>query len=199
MDLVSVSYAVLWIVVLIQGFALILVFRSMGTVFLASRDGISRDGLKVGTKAPMFVGSSNGQPRSLAEFIGKWLVLVFAAPTCQICLQVLPDLGRLRDDLGDEVDILLLLRADADVAVDYQRSTGTTLPVLAIGQHGVAERYLVRVSPFVHVLDPDGMIRAKGLVNTVENVAHLLYEGGLRNERIGVHVHEHEHPSKAVA
>jgi methylamine dehydrogenase accessory protein MauD len=200
-DVISISYVVLWIVVLAQGAALVLVFRSVGSVFLASREGISRDGLKLGKRAPGFVGFDGERSRSLDEFVGKWLVLVFAAPTCQICLKMLPELGRLRDDLADQVEVLVLLRGDEAVVEEYRESTKTALPLLAVGLHGVAERYSVRVSPFAHVLDPAGVIRAKGLINTIENVAHQLYEAGLRDERIGVHVHEpgvHSHDAPHI-
>jgi peroxiredoxin len=190
MDLVSVSYVVLWIVVLTQGFAIVLMFRSVGTVFLASREGISRDGLKVGKRAPSFVAYDGTTSHELREYLGKWLVMVFAAPTCQICLSLLPGLGKLGTELADQVDILILLRGEPEVVAEYRAATRTDLPVLAIGLHGVAERYSVRVSPFVHVLDADGIIRAKGLINTVENVQHQLYEAGLRDDRVGSHVQQ---------
>jgi peroxiredoxin len=204
MDGVSLSYLVLWAIVIAQGFALLLMFRSMGTVFLASREGISRDGLRIGSKAPVFTAYDASGAKSLTEFLGKWLVLVFAAPTCEICLSLLPGLERLQSDVADDVDVLILLRGDPSVAESYRQATRTTLPVLAIGDHGIAERYSVRVSPFVHVLDATGMIRAKGLVNTVENVAHQLYEAGLRGEQIGSHVpeppaHTHVHEAERSA
>ncbi len=189
MDLVSISYVALWIIVITQGIALVLVFRSVGTVFLASREGIYRDGLQIGTKAPLFRAYEHGEERSLGDYVGKWLVLVFAAPACQICLNLIPGLEILREDLGKEAEVLILLRAGDEVAADYRQITNTTMPVLAIGQRGVAEQWLVRVSPFAHILDPSGVIKAKGLVNTVENVTHLLYEAGMRHDRVGEHTH----------
>jgi len=199
MDFFSISYAVLWTVVLVEGVALLLVLRSVGTIFLNTREGISRDGLSIGSMAPdIDATDAGGVPRSFREFRGRWLVLVFASPTCTICLKLVPDLRALRSALGSEAEILVALRADGEeVASAYERATGEAAPVFAIGTKAGTEKYKVRVSPFVNVVDPQGILRAKGLVNTVENVEHLLFEAGVRHPRVMAHAQdspaEHQH------
>jgi methylamine dehydrogenase accessory protein MauD len=188
MDVFALSYVVLWGFVIVEGVAIFLLAHSLGTVYLSTRDGISRDGLAIGSRAPEFEAEdAEGGRRPLKSFLGKWLVLVFAAPTCQICWRLTPNLPALRKDIDGHADVLLLLRGDRDAAREYQRAIHDTLPVFAIGKRGVAEHYKVRVSPFVHILDPAGVIRAKGLVNSVENIEHLLYEAGMRHPRLAAH------------
>ena len=193
MDLFGLTHVALWIVVVTQGVILFLLLRSVGTVFLNTGEGVSRDGVSVGTRAPDFTAiDAAGTNRSLRDYLGRWTVLIFASPTCQICWRLVPKLREFRQAVRDQVEVLLLLRADHEVAAAYETTTAGALPVLAIGTRGAAEKYKVRVSPFIHVLDPAGVVRAKGLVNTVENVEHLLYDAGVRHKRIQAHGEEHE-------
>ena len=53
---------------------------------------------------------------------------------------------------------------------------------------GVAEQYKVRVSPFAHILDPEGVVRAKGLVNDREGVEHLLSDAGMKHLALEKHL-----------
>jgi peroxiredoxin len=197
-DLWTASYIALWILVLVEGLVLVLVLRSVATIFLSDRDAISRDGIAVGRRAPAFEGiDSTGNKTALADLLGQWVVLIFAAPACQICMKLVPQLTNLRDALKGEAKILVALRADAEVVADYEYATGGVLPVLAIGNRRVAERYNVRVSPFVHVLDARGVVRAKGLVNDTDQLEHLLMEAGIQHEIVARH--SPRHPAAAGA
>lgn len=192
MDAFAVSYVALWAVVLLEGIALLLVLRGVGTIFLNTREGINRDGLPLGSQTPDLVATdASGRQRSFGEFRGRWLVLIFASPTCQICLKLVPELQDLRADLGADVEVLVALRADGpEVASEYERLTLGAAPVLAVGTRAASDKYKVRVSPFVNVVDPDGVLRAKGLVNSIDNVDHLMYEAGIRHPRTMVHAQE---------
>lgn len=179
MDFWSISYLALWVLVIVQGIVLLVVLRTLGSFMLSTREAIERDGLAIGTRAPVFVAEdATGSEVRLSDVLGKWLVLLFAFPACRICRELLPDMGTLSRELGSEARVLLLLRGSLDDLRLLLEQENPTIESWAIGHHGVAERFRVRVSPFVHVIDPAGNVKAKGLVNNREAVEHLLRDAG---------------------
>lgn len=187
MDLWTVSHVALWVLVIVEGLILIVVLRAIGLFMLSSREAIERDGLGAGTRAPDFtvVGAADHRVQ-LSQFEGSWLVLLFAFPTCTICRELLPSLAGLSRDLGRKVKILLLLKGDLSEARLFEGEELPPVQVFAAGQD-VFARYRVRVSPFVHVVDPEGVIRAKGLVNRREGIEHLLADAGFQHPKVSRH------------
>lgn len=166
MDLFAISYAAVWALVIVEGVAIVVLTRTLGSMLLGSRDAIERDGLEIGTPAPDFRAAGiAGADVRLSELRGGRVVLVFAYPSCRICREMLGSLGALERRLAGVARVMVLLRASQQQAAVYVREMDPSVPVLAIGGRGTADEYRVRVSPFVHVVDPEGVVRAKGLVN----------------------------------
>jgi hypothetical protein len=183
MDWWSISYAVLWLVVVIEALALLVLARAVGAIVLGTRDAIERDGLELGKKAPYFVGiRADGTTTGSSELVQHYAALVFASPSCRICRDMLPDLGRLARGLGDDARVVILLRGSVEDARLMQADVDPALEVWSIGASATAQRYRVRVSPYVQVLDPAGLVRTKGLVNNADQVEHLMFDAGLRNQ-----------------
>lgn len=180
MDLLSISYFLLWALVLVNSAVLLLLLRTFGSFYLGTRQGINRDGLTIGSKAPAFeaelVGGGQG---GLNDLLGRWIVLFFVAPACDDCYRLLPALTALRDDLGGMLNLAVMFEGSVEEARAIPHLRVSTVPVFPIGRHGVLERYRVRVSPFVQVLDSEGFVREKGLVNSRESLEHLLGLAGI--------------------
>lgn len=96
-------------------------------------------------------------------------------------------MAQLTRSLRSQVHFFVLLQASPELLEAYLDETGRTVDAIAIDR-SVAKRLGVRVSPFVHVVDPDGVVRAKGLVNHVDHVEHLLVAGGLAHDALATHV-----------
>lgn len=188
MDLWTVSYIVLWVLVLAEAAVLFILLRTFGSLYLDTAAGISRDGLALGARAPDFVAPGiDGRQVTLREFLGRWLVLFFAAPGCEECYAMLPDLGRLRADLGDGTEIVLVFGASLPDAQSVPLLRNSPIPVLVGGSRGLTARYKVRASPFAQIVDPQGVVRAKGLFNNRERLEHLLADAGHRNPVLDRH------------
>ncbi len=197
MDIGSIAYLTLWLIVIAEGVAVIILARTFGAMILGTRDAIERDGLTLGNRAPEFEGvDPSGTQVASRDLLGDWLVLVFASPSCRICREMLPGLRQLARTLRGQVRLMILLRGSLEDARQFPLSD--PLGILAIGYHGTAERYRVRVSPYVNVVDPEGRIRAKGLVNEPEHIEHLLSEAGLKHPIVLRH-ETHERPKEAHA
>jgi methylamine dehydrogenase accessory protein MauD len=162
-----VSYIVLWLLVLVLIALVILLYRQLGIMYLGSAEGVSRDGLARGAKAPDFsLTDQYGNAQRLADYRGKPSVLLFGSPHCSPCRILLPQLHDW-SKAHPEVGILWLNAASPEESLKFVSDTGASLPIAPYSpQENLMDRYKVRVTPFMFLLDESGIVRAKGLVNT---------------------------------
>lgn len=173
-----VSYIVLWVVVLALGFLVILLYRQLGQQYLGTAAGVSRDGLTVGTKAPDFTGIDQfGEQVTMRQFLDgrHYLLLVFGAPTCAPCRQLLPQATQFEKDNTDKLRILWINRATDEESQRYVQETGSTIRTIA-NEGGIMERYKARITPFIFMLDGTGVVKAKGLANNRTNLEAYLQQ-----------------------
>ncbi|MDQ2805338.1 MAG: redoxin domain-containing protein [Chloroflexota bacterium] len=165
-----VSFIILWIIVLVEGVLIVLLYRQLGILYLGSASGVSRDGLAVGNPAPDFqLTDTNGTVQSLTAYRGRPVLLLFGSAHCDPCRRLLPGLEEFAAGPGREFSVLWLNQASAQETLQFQSDTGATIPMLSY-RDGVNDAYKVRVTPFLFMIDPLGVIRAKGLVNTKQQL-----------------------------
>ena len=76
-----VSFIALWIIVILEGVLIVLLYRQLGVLYLGSASGVSRDGLAVGSPAPDFqLPDADGQTRRLSDYRGRNVLLLFGSP-----------------------------------------------------------------------------------------------------------------------
>ncbi len=175
-----VSYIVLWAIVLALGLLVVLLYRQIGQQYLNTAQGVAGDGLKSNTLAPDFGAlnqqGENLQMRSLLD--GKrYLLLVFGSTTCQPCRRLLPDVQQFVTEHGDRVHALWINnRTSHEESVRYVAEMESVLPTVSSDDGSLMERYQVRVTPFVFLLNPNGKVLVKGLANTRQNLETYLRE-----------------------
>ncbi len=188
MDLFSATYVSLWILVLLQGVVIVFLLRQVGTIYLGSRDAIERDGLEIGQRLPPITGwDEDGRAIQFSPKPDQWTVLISSVPTCQVCREFLPEITELIDELRANVRFVLLLQGAPELLRPYLADVGRATDPIATPP-SVAKNMRVRVSPYVHVVDSEGTVRAKGLVNSVDHVQHLLVSGGFVHSALDRHV-----------
>ncbi len=162
-----VSYIVLWLVVLALLVLVILLYRQLGIMYLGSAEGVSRDGLEPGTQAPDFsLTDQYGNVQRSIDYRGRPFLLLFGSPHCGPCRVLLPQLHEWAVE-HPEVGVIWLNSASAEENARYASEVGATLPMSShTPADGLAERFKVRVTPFLFFLDERGVVRAKGLANT---------------------------------
>jgi methylamine dehydrogenase accessory protein MauD len=162
-----VSYIVLWLLVLGMGVLILLLYRQLGIMYLGSAEGVSRDGLNKGTQAPDFsLTDQYGNLQRLINYRGRPTLLLFGSPHCSPCRTLLPQLHDWASAHPD-VGVIWLNAASPEESLKFVSDTGATIPVAPYPPEGnLLDTYKVRVTPFSFLLDENGVIRAKGLVNT---------------------------------
>jgi methylamine dehydrogenase accessory protein MauD len=179
-----VSNIVLWVVVLFLAFLLLGALRALGLMnwrldqMEAMRPNrLGREGLKVGRKAPDFtLPSASGGARSLTDFAGRNLLLVFTQSGCGPCGEIVPELNRLHDQ--GEQQVLVVNGGEPEATRQWAAETKARFPVLAQEQLSLSKRYEVFATPFAFLIDEQGIIASKGIVGSRQYLGYVLAGAG---------------------
>jgi methylamine dehydrogenase accessory protein MauD len=96
---------------------------------------------------------------------GEPQFLLFVSPSCPVCREVLPSLG-VAASLGDMRPVV--------ISDDAKMHPKAPAGVPAVGSPELAENYRVPGTPYAVLLDGVGIVRAKGIVNTIEQMEGLV-------------------------
>lgn len=175
---ILVSHILLWIVVLILSLLVLALVRQVGA--LQARIApvgalVPREEPRVGELAPTLrLTDISGQlitvggPRS----DDKALLIVWVTPRCPVCHELLPVLVSIRRREASWLDILLASEGELEEHQKFWRHVvGQRLPYVLSAELGVA--FQVPQVPYAVLIDGQGVVRAKGLVNTREHVESL--------------------------
>jgi len=147
-DIWIISYVALWIAVIALSLAVLALLRQVGVLHARLRPiGVhpAGEGLEVGDTAP---------PLPDCDYSAHELTLIaFTSPTCTICAGLLPGLQALSSQYEDvEVKV-----------VDHGTATSATF--LAFN---------VFSTPYLTAVSRDGIVRGRGVANTVEQAEILV-------------------------
>lgn len=117
-------------------------------------------GLAVGTRAPDFeLPDLAGKKRSLAEFRGRQVLLVFFGPRCGYCVEMLPRLAALSAAPADGRPAPLVVSSGTpEENRKLFRSHGVGVPVLVQKRLEVASKYEAFGTPVGYLVDESGAI-----------------------------------------
>jgi methylamine dehydrogenase accessory protein MauD len=162
-----ISYIALWVLVVVLILLVILLYRQLGIMYLGSAEGVSRDGLEPGKKAPDWaLEDQYGTTHKLSDYLGKPTVILFGSPHCSPCRILLPQMHDWAK-AHPEVGVVWLNAASPEESLKFVSETGATLPIMPYTPESkLMDKYRVRVTPFMFLVDENSVIRQKGLVNT---------------------------------
>lgn len=134
---------------------------------------MDRQNLTNGAKAPDFVQNDTaGRPVSLSSFKGKYVLLDFWASWCGPCREANPGLVKIHQQFkGKSFDILGISLDDIDrkeawlKAIKQDSLTWTQVSDLKHWENQVVKLYGVKAIPQNFLIDPKGVIIARGLSN----------------------------------
>jgi len=122
-----------------------------------SASRLNRAGLAAGTIAPAFrLPTIDGGEAALADYAGRWLLLVFSDPECAPCQALLPRLARA--GRASSVDVLLVSRGSVEANAAKLAAAGVSFRV-ALQRHWEISRLYARfATPIAYLIDPQGRI-----------------------------------------
>jgi methylamine dehydrogenase accessory protein MauD len=174
----AVSNAALWLVVIVLAVALLAVIRQLGVLHerIAPVGALMlAKGLKVGESAPQIaVQDLEGRSMTLgaARADERATLIVFVSPTCPVCKTLLP---AIKSSLASERDWLdIILASDGETAHQREFVLANRLggfPYVVSAPLGIS--YQVSRLPFAVLVDAQGVLRARGIVNSREHLESL--------------------------
>jgi methylamine dehydrogenase accessory protein MauD len=173
-----VSNVILWITVVVLAGVVVALARQIGVLFerVAPAGALLQGhGPAIGAAAPV-IGAEDlrggmhaiGEPRD----DGRSMLLFFLSPTCPVCKTLLPVLRSIARRESAWLDVVLASdgpREDHETFVRAEQLDA--FPYLLSPSLGMA--WQVGKLPYAALVDGDGIVRAKGLVNTREHLESL--------------------------
>ncbi len=125
-----------------------------------SRSRLVRDGLEPGTIAPTFVlPDLDGTMRSLTDFRGHNVLLVFSDVDCGPCDALAPELVEIADSERDDgLELVMISRGDVEENRQKAKEHGFRFPVLLQRSWEVSKEYGMFATPIAFLIDGDGVI-----------------------------------------
>ena len=179
MEPLVVSQIVLWIVVVVLALTVMALVRQIGVLHerVAPLGALTtKTAVDVGQPAPRFdVIDLAGRPLRIggASADGRSQLLLFVSPSCPVCKKLLPVARSF--ERSERRGVAIALMGDGDrpsheamIAEHRLQAVPFALaPIVGINL-GIGRL------PHAVLIDPDGVIRAKGLVNSREHLESLL-------------------------
>lgn len=175
-EALMVSNVLLWIAVLVLLVAVIALSRQIGILYerVAPMGALVMDtGPKPGDMAPTFELDALGGGRvRLGGVQARSMLIFFLSPTCPVCKKLLPILKSIQAAEAKWLDIVLASDGDAPAHEAFrQRAQLTGFPYVLSAALGM--QYRVSKLPHAVLVDETGRVRAKGLVNSREQLDSL--------------------------
>lgn len=176
-----VSYVALWLLLLVIGILLLLLYRHFGVMSLGTLEGVQRDGLPVGAAAPPLGGvTASGDDAGWEPRRGAVDLLLFVSPDCGPCETLLPVVNRLAaSPAARRLGITAIVPGPRETVARLDEKYHPPYLCLAEDGSGAFARFRVRVTPFAFVIGADGRVLAKGLCSDPERLRALLDAAGV--------------------
>ena len=145
------SYVVLWLLVLVLSVAVVALLRQIGVLHARLHPlgaHFGGEGPPLDSDAPLIQGVDYAASATT--------LLAFTSPTCEVCKVLAPSLAALRRGYRD-------VRVHT-VDLDDARS--------------VFDAFKVRSTPYVVAVDQHGVVKGRGVVNSLEQIEEVLEAAG---------------------
>jgi methylamine dehydrogenase accessory protein MauD len=172
------SNVALWLVVIALSVALLAVVRQLGVLHerIAPVGALMlAKGLKVGEFAPT-IAAQDLEGRTItvgaARADGRATLIMFVSPTCPVCKTLLPILKSSQPSERYWLDIILASDGETAGQREFvQTHRLGAFPYIVSAPLGIS--YQVSRLPFAALIDAQGVLRARGIVNSREHLESL--------------------------
>ena len=176
MEPFTVALVLLWIVVIALGLVVLALARQVGVLFerVAPMGALITDGgPKVGEASPRYeLAALDGRQVVVGAGDGRSMLLFFLSPTCPVCKKLIPVLKSASRAEQSWLDVVLASDGDRPKQEAFVRQQGLGMfPYVLSTDLGLS--YRVNRLPFAVLIDGEGIVRAKGLINNREQLESL--------------------------
>ncbi len=173
-----ISYLVLWLMVIALLIVVITLARQIGLLHRRLRPHGARmtnAGPEIGEQAPELKGVTlQGRNIALESCRDKQTLLVFVSPTCTSCAELAPALRSIWKSERTTLQVFLVSLSGDEKANREFIARHKLVNIPCIVSRSLGLQYNVTSSPYGVLIDNQGVVRAKGIVNHLEHLESLL-------------------------
>ena len=168
------TYLLQWVLMGLLAFVVIGLMRQIGELRL--QVGEDREvGLAIGTKAPLFQGEGLEGTVDLETLVGERLLVLFVHPTCPPCKELFQSLNGEPEHVAEQgVRMVLVSGGSREQNREMVDEFKLSCPLVIQQEHEIADLYGSSWTPYGFVVDADGKVAGKGVVNDVHVLGELL-------------------------
>lgn len=176
MGMVAISQILLWVIVVALVFVVMALVRQIGVLHarIAPAGALVVDkGTVVGAAAPQVTAvDRHDRPVNVGYKADRDQLLFFLSPTCPVCKSLLPAVSALARSYRNDIDVIYV--SDGDVASQQAliAEHGLDNATYVVGPE-IGMTYQIGKLPYAVLIDAEGVLRAKGLVNNREHLESL--------------------------
>ncbi|WP_322996055.1 methylamine dehydrogenase accessory protein MauD [Castellaniella sp.] len=176
MTALIISNVMLWAVVLALLLVVLALTRQIGVLYerVAPMGALTIDkGPAVGDPAPHFdMNDLLGRPHQIGYAGTHSQLLFFVSPTCPVCKKLLPILKSVAQTERAWLNITLASDGEMPEHLAFYRKAGLeSFPYLLSTELGM--KFQISKLPYAVLIDEQGIVRAKGLINSREQLESL--------------------------
>jgi len=176
MSTLIASNLLLWCLLLGLVFVVVGLVRQIGVLHgrLAPAGALMVDkGVAVGQSAPQITAADrHGRPVNFGYAGERAQLLFFLSPTCPICKSLLPALKSIAREQAPRLDVVYISdgepQAQQALIAEHQLESAIYVVSPEVGM-----TFQIGKLPYACLIDQDGVLRAKGLVNSREHLDSL--------------------------
>jgi len=178
LEALLISNVILWVLLVALAAIVVALIRQIGVLHERVAPAgalVGREGPRIGEAAPRFdLLDWSGQRRTVGgpDAERKSTLLVFISPTCPVCKTLLPILDSVMRTEQRGLRLVLASDGPRDEHDAFVRAHALAERGYVLS-HELGMAYQVGKLPYAALIDADGVLRAKGLVNTREHVESL--------------------------
>jgi methylamine dehydrogenase accessory protein MauD len=178
------SYILLWLIVAGMAFIMLGLLRQLGLIQarlgLEAGALITPEGMERGTKAPDFEGLELTTKKHIrfTELQGRRVLLIFLSPICVPCRALAPHLNEVSSRFRSQIETLAICQGSEDACIEFVKLSKLQTKLIADPANFIGASYNVKFTPFAYLIDENGLVLIRGVVNTSAQLEALLQEEG---------------------
>jgi methylamine dehydrogenase accessory protein MauD len=177
------SYFLAWFLVAAQGLALIAALCVLGRIHLRSdlqaQVLVTDDGPAIDAPMPEFEGvDAAGKPVRSRDYRGEELLLLLLSPDCAPCEQLLREVEESRRHLLFETEFVSVMETHREEVARSTKRYRLRFPVIVDPEASLRKQLGVARTPYAFLIDAEGIVRMKGVVNRGAQLEALIARRG---------------------
>jgi methylamine dehydrogenase accessory protein MauD len=193
------SYVGLWLLVMVMLLGFLALARQVGLLNRRVPPYGARaanPGPDIGDRAPLVETQDlDGRPVVVGDGGGKRMLVVFLSGGCETCADLVPAIRSLaRSERNSTATVVVSFDTEGATREFVARHKLDGIPVVVSGGK-VGDAYEISGTPYAVLVDEQGVVRSKGMVNHLEHLESLVVAADLGYESLEhmIHVRDHDH------